>query len=221
MFSRFLGNQTYWNLFLFFTIFPLPYIVISETGIRISYSRSGSKIIYALQWLIFIFLVYCFQGNIDYLKSTFNQTPIVLQTLVKFPQRSEQRRKVGKTSIEKARYDPEKLYRTIWTSLDFQSQLIQIDEYWTKCSQILDLKIDQWCFDGLLIRYHKSHRYCWKQGYECVVNRPSSQILDTQNEGSWEQGWYCFLVDKNKDQLEVNRCSEATHPYICETGRWK
>ena len=142
MFSRFLGNQTYWNLFLFFTIFPLPYIVISETGIRISYSRSGSNIIYALQWLIFIFLVYCFQGNIDYLKSTFNQTSIVLQTLVKFPQRSEQRRRVGKTSIEKARYDPEKLYRTIWTSLDFQSQLIQIDEYWTKCSQILDLKID-------------------------------------------------------------------------------
>ena len=99
-------------LFLFFAIFPLPYIVISETGIRISYSRSGVNRIYALRILIFIFLVYCFQGNIDYLKSTFNQTSIVLQTLVKFPQRSEQR-KVGKTSIEKARYDPEKLYRTI------------------------------------------------------------------------------------------------------------
>ena len=55
--------------------------------------------------------------------------------------------------------------------------------------------------NGLLIRYHKNKGYCWKKDAECGVSQPSGQILDTQDEGSWTQGWYCFLVDKNKGQM--------------------
>ena len=69
-----------------------------------------------------------------------------------------------------------------------------------------------------MFRYHKNKGYCWKKDDECGVSQPSSQILDTQSEGSWTQGWYCFLVDKNKEKLEAKRCSQATHEYMCETG---
>ena len=43
------------------------------------------------------------------LNNTFNQTSILFQKIVKFSHRSD-KGKVGKTSIENARYGPGKLY---------------------------------------------------------------------------------------------------------------
>ena len=59
-------------------------IVISEIGIRFSITGLGSYKIYALP--IFIFLVYHFHGNIDYLacRNTFNQTSIFVQNWCNF-----------------------------------------------------------------------------------------------------------------------------------------
>lgn len=80
------------------------------------------------------------------------------------------------------------------------------------------ISVQQLRWNILLFRYHKNKKYCWEEDNECGVGEPSSQILST-DQGSWIQGWYCFLVDKNKDKLEVKRCPQATHRYICETGR--
>ena len=55
---------------------------------------------------------------------------------------------------------------------------------------------------------------------DCVdlANEPST-ILDTAKKHTWNNGWYCFLVDKNTVKLEGKKCKKAKHPYICQKGR--
>ena len=101
--------------------------------------------------------------------------------------------------------------------------------------------------NGLLFRYHKDKGYCWKRDDkddddddddhdddddgnddddddddddDCVdlANEPST-ILDTAKKHSWNNEWYCFLVDKNTLKLQGKKCKNAKHPYICQKGK--
>ena len=68
MLSHFIRNQTY-RIFCSF-VFPLPYIVISEIGVIFSITH-----LVCTKYVLYQFsfsLVYCFQGNVDYLIKPLN-----------------------------------------------------------------------------------------------------------------------------------------------------
>ena len=63
--------------------------------------------------------------------------------------------------------------------------------------------------------WHKNHGYCWFQtDLDCLNQKPS--IVKGDDHGN--QGWYCFVVEKYRTQLEARKCSKVTLKYICEQG---
>ncbi|CAH3182931.1 unnamed protein product, partial [Porites lobata] len=63
--------------------------------------------------------------------------------------------------------------------------------------------------------WQKNHGYCWFQtDLDCLNQKPS--IVKGDDHGN--QGWYCFVVEKYRTQLEARKCSKVTLKYICEQG---
>ena len=63
--------------------------------------------------------------------------------------------------------------------------------------------------------WHKNHGYCWFQtDLDCLNQKPS--LVKGDDHGN--QGWYCFVVEKYRTQLEARKCSKVTLKYICEQG---
>ena len=109
MFSRFIRIKHREFLFLYIAIHRN-----FRNWHQIFYNRSGLYKIHALP--IFIFLVYRFHGNIDYLKKHIQQNfNLFPKTGLISTSNRVREGYVGKTPIENARYVPEKLYRTTLT----------------------------------------------------------------------------------------------------------
>ena len=64
--------------------------------------------------------------------------------------------------------------------------------------------------------WHKNHGYCWFQtDLDCLNQKPS--IVKGDDHGN--QGWYCFVVEKYRTQLEARKCSKVTLKYICHVNK--